>query len=155
MELLYLYWICLPLRRLSEGLWLPKLTFSACYGALLMETLWASEVRFTYTKCMNSMLTIASQEFWAFAVRSGGWKAIVSRRGAMLSSNGHAFFSCFKKIGWKLKLSWSQTSTKWRWWRIQSKSLTKWKITRSSPWKIQMKLDETHMTREQNCQNII
>ena len=53
MELLYLYWICLPLRRLPGGLWLPKLTFSACYGALLMETLWASEVRFTYTKCMK------------------------------------------------------------------------------------------------------
>ena len=66
MELLYLYWICLPLRRLPGGLWLPNLTFSVCYGALSMETLWASEVRFTYTKYLNSILTFASQELRAF-----------------------------------------------------------------------------------------
>ena len=94
MELLYLYWICLPSRRLPGGLWLLKLTFSACYGALLMETLWASEVRFTNTKYLNLIPTFASQELRAFAVWSGGWKAIVSRRGAVLSSNDHAFFSC-------------------------------------------------------------
>ena len=41
--MLYPYWICLPLRRLQGGLWLQKLTSSACYGAMLMETLWASE----------------------------------------------------------------------------------------------------------------
>ena len=66
MELLYLYWICLPLRRLPGGLWLPNLTFSVCYGALSLETLWASEVRFTYTKYLNSILTFASQELRAF-----------------------------------------------------------------------------------------
>ena len=68
MELLYLYWICLPSRRLPGGLWLLKLTFSACYGALLMETLWASEVRFTNTKYLNLIPTFASQELRAFAL---------------------------------------------------------------------------------------
>ena len=53
MELLYPYWICLPLRRLQGGLWLQKLTSSACYGAMLMETSWASMVRFTDTKYLN------------------------------------------------------------------------------------------------------
>ena len=99
MELLYPYWICLPLRRLQGGLWLQKLTSSACYGAMLMETLWASEVRFTYTKYLNLSRTFASQELRAFAVRSGGGKAIVPRWGAVFSSNDHAFFSCLRKIG--------------------------------------------------------
>ena len=41
----------------------------------------------------------ASQELRAFAVRLGGWKAIVARQGAVFSSNDHAFFSCLRKIG--------------------------------------------------------
>ena len=98
MELLYPYWICLPLRRLQGGLWLQKLTSSACYGAMLMEILWASEVRFTYTKYLNFSLTFASQELRAFAVRLGGWKATVARQGAVFSSNDNAFLRCLRKI---------------------------------------------------------
>ena len=54
------------LEKTPRGALASNLTFSVCYGALSMETLWASEVRFTYTKYLNSILTFASQELRAF-----------------------------------------------------------------------------------------
>ena len=43
-------WICLLLPRLLRESSPPKLTFSACYGALLVAILWGLEVRFILTK---------------------------------------------------------------------------------------------------------
>ena len=64
-----------------------------------VETLWASNVRFTNTKYLNLSLTFASQELRAFSVQLGGWKAIVVRQWAVFGSNDRAFFSCLTKIG--------------------------------------------------------
>ena len=43
-------WICLLLPRLVRESSPPKLTFSACYGALLVAILWGFKVRFISTK---------------------------------------------------------------------------------------------------------
>lgn len=50
LKLLSPFWICLLLARLHRESSPPRLTFSACYGALLVAILWDFKVRFTSTK---------------------------------------------------------------------------------------------------------
>ena len=53
LKLLSPFWICLLLARLHRESSPPRLTFSACYGALLVAILWDFKVRFTSTKLLS------------------------------------------------------------------------------------------------------
>ena len=108
-----------------------KLPSKADFLCLLWGSVGGNFVGFQGKIYFNQTLlnSFASQELQVSAARS----ALVARREAVLSSNIHAYSSSWRKTGRKLALPCSRIRTSCRWWKKQSRSLTRWRSVASSP----------------------